>query len=147
MGIDHTWSDADYTRIDTEINKWASGNFFNVSTEIGHKRQWWLSLNNSRWKAKLETYLEKWNHKFTVTDPSATWFDKYFKDWNDQTQAAKNRLALHEAMWGDTHASKYKGTAKGKISYDELLANVYTNKNSSSNTDWAEQTDTDAAAK
>jgi hypothetical protein len=21
MGIDHTWSDADYTRIDTEINK------------------------------------------------------------------------------------------------------------------------------
>lgn len=130
MGIQSSWTKLDYNTIDEAIRTWWIDNFFNVSQKIGHKRQWWLSLTNSTWKAQLEKYLEKNpSNPFTVTDPSAKWFDRYFKKWQN---AATNRLALHNEMWGDAHA-KYKVWTwpNHKISYEQLLENVYTNKGSS----------------
>ena len=126
MNIQSSWTKLDYNTIDAAITTWWIDNFFNVSQKIGHKRQWWLSLTNSTWKAQLEKYLEKNpnnpNNPFTVSDSKATWFDKYFK-W---PTAAANRLRLHDYMWGDVY-SKYK-LSNNTISYENLLNNVYTNK-------------------
>ncbi len=124
MRIQSSWSNRDYSTLDTAIKENWGKNFFTKSQAIGHDKLWWLSLSNTRWKSQLEAYLTKYPTKtFNKSDSNATWFDAYFKDGN---QAANNRKILHTLMWGDTHTKNKIGT--GAISYDQLLKNVYSKK-------------------
>lgn len=126
LNIQSSWRTSDYDKLDTTIKQ--NGDFMRTSIAIWWKRQEGLSLNGStNRKGKFEEYMKTPAGKLAFIDEWWQWttdFETTFNGNGDQQQ--KNRLALHNRMWGDAAAYPEKKTnTTNPPDYTTLISNVY----------------------
>lgn len=128
MWIAQAWTSLDYTMLQEVINanggKW---NFFDESIKLAGNRQWWLSLNDSLWKEKLENYLKTDIGNSQLKKAWGTGRETDFETtFNTGIGATKNRRALHTLMGGDVAAYPERKTSEtNPPNYETLTSSVY----------------------
>ena len=133
LGIKSSWSSKDITDLESIILK--GGDFMGTSISLWKEKEEWLSLSNTLRKPVLEDWLKTTKGEAAMKQYGAnadfkfTTFKEIFEGDDD-----KNRMALHRLMWGD--AAVYPSRVwdiwgDPKISYDQLMKNVYHRSSSS----------------
>ncbi|EKD25336.1 MAG: hypothetical protein ACD_80C00084G0022 [uncultured bacterium (gcode 4)] len=122
MGLQHWWTDNDYNK----LNKLAMDNsnytsFFDTSRALAKDRQKWLSVDNKRWMANVESLLRD-NRKLEGLNNTLGAENK-FKPWTGDTKPEtyfndpQNIKALYSIMWWNeasksTEPTNYAGLQK-----------------------------------
>ncbi len=107
MGLQRWWTDSDYKRLDklaTDSSNYTS--FFSTSIDLAKQKEWWLSINDTRWMKDVALLLHTPNryaainhtldsiHKFAGV---LSWTsDEEVKKYFEITQ---NAQALYYLMW------------------------------------------------